>query len=232
MALAQLTPTKPRRWSQTPPVLQNGDRLALAEFKHLYAKSSKIRRAELLERVVYVASPVDLPHSRAQMLISMVLGTYEGSTSGITAVSEQSVELDSDNEVQPDALLWINGTVDVVGEGLVVGAPTLVVEVAVSTRSYDLGVKKQVYRRNKVQEYLVLAAHEQQVLWFSWEDGVYQPIEADEDGIYRSRAFPGLWLNGAAFWQNDVAGVLGTLNDGLASAEHAAFVTKLNTETK
>lgn len=227
MSLAQLTHLDSARWTPTPPTLQNGDRLSLSEFKQLYANSPKIRRAELIEGVVYVASPVYLPHARGQMLMNMMLGIYESATNGVTAVGEQSVELDSDNEVQPDALLWINDSVDIVGQGLVVGSPTLVVEVAVSTRSYDLGLKKQVYRRNKVQEYLVLAAHEKEVYWFSWQDGAYQPIEADENGIYRSRVFPGLWLNAVAFWQNDTANLIKTLQQGINSAEHATFIQTL-----
>ena len=50
---------------------------------------------------------------------------------------------------------------------------------------------------------------------------------ADEDGTLRSRAFPGLWLDPAALLAGDIAAVLATLERGLASPEHAAFVAEL-----
>ena len=39
--------------------------------------------------------------------------------------------------------------------------------------------------------------------------------------------FPGLWLDTAALIRGDRAAVVRTLQDGLASDEHTAFVTRL-----
>lgn len=211
--MATVAPTD-KDFSYLPTRLQNGDRLTLSEFKQLYANSPKIRRAELIEGVVYVASPVYLPHSTAQAQIITLLSVYHGQTPNTKVVGEQSVQLDNDNEVQPDALLWYEGDVEEIG-GLLVGSPTLVVEVAVSTRAYDLGVKKQVYRRNKVQEYLVLAAHEQEIFWHRWQNGAYTLIQPNENGIYKSVAFLGLWLDSKAFWAQDTQKLLSTLNLGI-----------------
>jgi hypothetical protein len=58
-------------------------------------------------------------------------------------------------------------------------------------------------------------------------DGVYEPLEADEHGIIRSALFPGLWLDTHALWKRDAATLLATLQQGLASDEHAAFVAHL-----
>ena len=217
---------RPERWKYTPPKLINGDRLSLAEFNYLYKNSPHIRRAELIEGVVYVASPVYLPHGYAQADIIGVLYTYSVHTPHTVCVGEQSVELDGDNAVQPDSALWIEDAVDESG-GIVVGSPTLVVEVASSTRSYDLGAKKRVYRRNKVQEYLVLSAFEKKVFWFRWVDGVYVEIEPDEDGVYKSEVFPGLWLDSMAFWERDGMALMEVLQAGIKSAEHAQFVETL-----
>ena len=207
--------------------LTNGDRLSLAEFKRLYAIHTKIRKAELLEGVVYMASPPYFPHAQAQALAISWLFSYHCQTPNTLVTGRQSVELDADNEVQPDALMWIKGDVALTDSGLVVGAPNLVVEVAASTVSYDLGVKKNVYRRNGVQEYLVFAAYEQEVFWFSLHEGTYRTIEPEQHGIYKSQRFPGLWLDSAAFWQNDTAKLLATLNNGLQSDSHSTFLTLL-----
>ncbi len=52
-------------------------------------------------------------------------------------------------------------------------------------------------------------------------------VPPDPDGIHRSSAFPGLWLDPAALLRQDVAGVLDMLERGLASPDHAAFVARL-----
>lgn len=227
MATATLQPTIAHRWQQTPPTLRNGDRLLLAEFKYLYANSPKIHHAELIEGHVYIAPSIYLPHATTQSQIIGLLSHYQIHTPLISCTGRISIELDKDNEVQPDAVIWKKGDVITSDDAPLLGSPSLIIEVAASTRSYDLGVKKQVYRRNKVQEYLVLAAHEQEVHWFYWEMGAYKRIACDADGIYRSRVFPGLWLDAYAFWQNDAAELLATLNLGLDSAEHSTFVQSL-----
>jgi hypothetical protein len=57
--------------------------------------------------------------------------------------------------------------------------------------------------------------------------GEYARLEADAGGVVRSERFPGLWLNARALLQGDLAATLRTLDEGCASAEHAAFVAQL-----
>lgn len=194
--------------------LQNGDQLRLPEFKKLYAQHPNIRRAELIEGVVYVASPVYLPHADAQMKIITWLGVYQSKMSGVSAAGEMSIELDGENEVQPDAVMWREGDLSISddGRGYAVGSPTLVVEIAASTAAYDLGLKKRVYQRNRVQEYLVIAIYEQEIFWFNLEDGAYQPLQPDSVGVYSSSIFQGLKLNRDAFWSGDLQKLLATLD--------------------
>ena len=100
----------------------------------------------------------------------------------------------------------------------------MVIEIAASSVSYDLHDKLRAYRRNGVQEYLVLAAFDKDVHWFNWRGGEDHLLTPGDDGILRSRIFPGLWLDPVRFWQGDVAGVLTILQQGLATPEHAQFV--------
>jgi hypothetical protein len=58
-------------------------------------------------------------------------------------------------------------------------------------------------------------------------DGSYQLLPSDPDGVWRSRVFPGLWLDGAALLAGDTVRMLAKLEDGLRSPEHAAFVQRL-----
>jgi Uma2 family endonuclease len=103
----------------------------------------------------------------------------------------------------------------------------LLIEVAASTASIDLGAKKDAYLRQGVQEYLILQVYEQKTTWFTLRDGNYQEIQADPQGILQSSVFPGLWLDPQKYWAGDVAGVLAILQQGMATPEHTTFVETL-----
>jgi hypothetical protein len=47
------------------------------------------------------------------------------------------------------------------------------------------------------------------------------------DGIYRSKVFPGLWLDAEAIFSEDLDRLIEVLEQGLATPEHAAFTAKL-----
>ena len=68
---------------------------------------------------------------------------------------------------------------------------------------------------------------EQEIRWHILVNGRYQLLPPDADGIWRSRAFPGLWLDGAALLKRDMPRVLAVLQSGLALPEHQAFVKQL-----
>ncbi len=101
------------------------------------------------------------------------------------------------------------------------------VEIALSSAAYDLHDKKRAYCRSGVQEYLVWQIYDQRIDWWELREGVYVELPADEASVIRSRVFPGLWLAAAALLTGDMMQVMATLQQGLQSGEHAAFVKKL-----
>jgi Uma2 family endonuclease len=218
------------------PALENGDRLTRAEFERRYEAVPHLKKAELIEGVVYVPSPVrhrqhGSPH--AQLIGWLV--QYAANTPGVEVGDNSSVRLDLDNEPQPDALLFIDpacgGQVRISDDGMLEGAPELVAEVASSSVSYDLHAKLHVYRRNGVREYLVWRVLEREIDWFVLRAGQYERMLGDAQGLLRSEVFPGLWLDPAALVRGDLATVLAIVQQGLASPEHAAFVTRLHPPT-
>jgi hypothetical protein len=92
---------------------------------------------------------------------------------------------------------------------------------------FDLHTKRHVYRRSGVREYVVWRVLDRRIDWFVLRGGQYEPLAADDRGVVRSQAFPGLWLDPEAPLRGDLAATLQTLDEGLATAEHAAFVTRL-----
>lgn len=200
------------------PPLMSGDRLTRREFERRYQQMPEDVKAELIEGRVYVASPVRLDmHGEQHAFVITWLGVYVAATPGLRIGDNVTVRLDADNEPQPDALLMLpNGTARIGSEGYVEGPPELVIEIAASSAAYDLHDKRDVYRRNGVREYAVWQIYERKIEWWMLEDEVYVPLPVEE-GVIRSHVFPGLWLNAPALLQGDMATVLATLQQGLAS---------------
>jgi Putative restriction endonuclease len=101
-------------------------------------------------------------------------------------------------------------------------APELIAEVAHSSYAIDLHQKKDDYEKAGVWEYLVLCVEEKELQWFHFKSK--RKIQSDSKGVYRSRAFPGLWIYSRALLARDAGGVNRALQEGLASRAHAAFV--------
>ena len=229
-AAARSDEREPNGTSTLLPPLENGDRLTRAEFERRYEAMPRVKKAELVEGIVYVPSPVRYTqHGRPNADIDVWLGNYRVATPGVMAVGNTTVRLDFDNEPQPDVLLRLEhgGRSEIGPDGYVEGPPELVVEVAASSASYDLHDKLRAYRRNGVQEYVVWRVLDAAVDWLILREGSYEKLEPDEAGILRSAVFPGLWLNVTALLTGDMTAVLSTLQQGLASPEHAAFVARL-----
>lgn len=214
------------------PPLNAGDRLSRAEFERRYHAHPEIKKAELVEGIVYMPSPARFAqHSQPHGYTVAWLGFYCAATPGVLLGDNATLRLDYENVVQPDALLRLDaalgGRSKVTPDDYLFGPPELVVEVAASSVSYDLGVKRRVYARSGVQEYLAAQAYEQRVDWFVLREGEYETLQPDQDGILRSEAFPGLWLPVDALWAGDLAGMIAVLQQGLSSPEHTAFVADL-----
>src|SRR5688572_12204323 len=200
--MALLMTTSPRV-----PVLCAGDKLTRDEFERRYNAMPDLKKAELIEGIVYMGSPVrHLQHGRPDRVLSGWLTFYEDATSGLDSSTNATLLLDFDNEAQPDLLLRLpeqaGGRSRITSDGYLEGPPELVIEVAASSVSYDLHQKLDAYRRNGVLEYLVHRVEDGEVDWFVLERGAYVRQQAD-GGILRSRAFPGLWLDVPALLRAD-----------------------------
>jgi Uma2 family endonuclease len=212
-----------------PPPLNPGDRLTRAEFERRYHQHPEIKKAELIEGVVYMPSPIRLDkHGSPHFDLITWLGVYRAATPGLQGADNASVRVDFENEVQPDVLLRVEkGSSRKTADDYLEGPPELVVEIAASSVAYDLHDKRRVYARSGVREYLVFQMYERWTEWFVLREGVFERLEPDENGVIRSEVFTGLWLDTAAFWANDLAKMLATLQTGLATPEHAAFRQQL-----
>lgn len=221
-----------RRALKVPP-LENGDRLTREEFEQRYLGMPHVKKAELIEGMVHVPSPVSHDyHGEQHTTLTWLLQHYVVFTPGTFASDNTTVKLDNENELQPDVFLAVRpecgGSVRIDRKGYVNGAPELVAEVSGSTVSIDLGKKLGVYEGHKAREYLVWRVYEDAIDWHVLTRGKFALLSPDPaDGLLKSRVFPGLWLDAAAMLGNNLAAVLAALTRGLESPEHKAFVAKL-----
>lgn len=216
----------------TVPPLENGDRLTRFEFERRYNAMPKLKKAELIEGTVYMASTLRFePHAEPHADLMGWLWNYKIVTPGVRLGDNATVRLDLDNEPQPDAVLLIDaqagGQSSFSQDGYVEGAPELIAEIAASSATVDLGDKKRAYRRNGIQEYLVWQVFEQRIDWFRLDAGEYVNLQPNQAGVFQSQVFPGLWLDASALLRGEMQQVLTVLQTGLNSTEHQAFVQQL-----
>jgi Uma2 family endonuclease len=219
------------------PPLVAGDVLTQEEFLRRYEAMPHLNKAELIGGIVYMPSPVSVEHGETDQPLAGCLSVYVANTPGCKGGCNTTWLMLGDAP-QPDDHLRIlpecGGQSRVAGR-LGQGAPELLAEISLSSTSYDMHQKLDLYLSAGVLEYLVVLLEEREVRWLRRAAGTYQPLPADEQGVVRSVTFPGLWLNTAALLRGDVAQVLATLNLGLQSREHAEFVEYLarrRSETK
>jgi len=213
----------------TVPPLVAGDMLTLDEFLRRWEAMPDVKHAELIEGVVYMPSPVGPDHGDVDATLGGWLTVYALSTPGCRPSSNTTTILRG-SAPQPDLhlrLLPEVGGRTRAGKNSLRGAPEFVAEVCVSRTSYDLNRKLRLYEEGKVHEYLAVLMQEEEVRWHRLTRGKFRRIRPDREGVFRSKRFPGLWLNGPALLARDLAGVMTTLNEGLASAEHEAFAREL-----
>src|SRR5262245_61932727 len=214
------------------PPLQNGDRLSREEFERRYHAMPELKKAELVEGVVHLPSPVKQEqHGMPHGLVMGWLFSYAARTPGFEVGCDSTVRLDPDNEPQPDACLFIlpshGGRARISEDDYLEGAPELVAEVAATSASYDLHSKLGAYQRNGVREYFVWRVFDGEIDWCERKRGRYQAIPSGRSGVRKSLVFPGLWLDPAAMVRGDRAGILKALERGARSPGHRAFVAWL-----
>jgi hypothetical protein len=211
------------------PPLREGDRLKQPEFHRRYEQYPEDVKFELIGGVVHMPSPLKMPHGTYHFKLGLVLALYEAATPGIQGADNTTAILGEESEPQPDLMLRLlkecGGQSGPNEKEYLVGAPELVAEVAHSSRAIDMGRKRRDYLEAGVQEYLVLCVEEQQLHWFHFPSR--RKLKPDKNGVWKSRVFPGLWLDGPALLARDSARLMAAVQRGLATPEHAEFARRL-----
>lgn len=215
--------------SRDAPPLEPGDKLTRQQFLARWELHPEIKRAELIGGIVFMPPPVSLDHGDMENDVSAWVGVYKAATPG-TAAGHNTTTFLRDDTLQPDLNLRIlpeYGGGSRVEEKYLAGRAEFLAEICRSSASYDLHVKLDLYQAAAIPEYLAILGYEQEIRWHILKDGRYQRLLPGPDGIHRSLVFPGLWLDGTALLARNLKQVLATLQQGLDSPEHQAFVANL-----
>jgi Uma2 family endonuclease len=203
------------------PLLSPGDQMGRDEFLGRWYQMPGLKFAELIEGAVYMPSPLSLRHANRDNLIQGLLFSYAAHVPDCQPLTNATWLMTPNSVPQPDASLrWVRevGGRSKVDDELMAGVPELAVEICLSSRSYDLGPKRLLYQSAGVPEYLAIILENQQIEWRVLEQGGrYRLLKPHKDGTLRSRIFPGLWLDIDAYWRNDRAALLATLERGIAA---------------
>jgi len=218
-------PTRPPAF----PSLIPGQRLTQPEFHRRYEAHPEDVKFELIGGIVSMTSPLRRRHGRSHIDAGGVFWLYAAATPGVELLDNTTTILNDQSEPQPDLEMRIlsdfGGQSQETADDYVSGAPEQITEIANSSEDIDLGAKRLDYERAGVIEYLVICVADRELHWFHFPSG--KPIKPNRLGIYRSRVFPGLWLDGPALLAGNVARLIAVLQDGLASPAHARFVRRL-----
>jgi hypothetical protein len=213
----------------SPLPLHNGDRMTQPEFHRRYETYPEDVKIELIGGVVYMAPSLKREHGTYHPELSLVLSLYKAATPGVEVADNMTTILGGESEPQPDLMLRLltehGGQSHYDKDGYLVDAPELIAEIAHSTRSIDMNRKRLDYLRAGVQEYLVLCVEERELFWFHFPSR--RRLKPDKKGVWKSRIFPGLWLDGPALIARDSARLITAVQQGLATGEHAAFARRL-----
>jgi len=208
-----------------------GQRLDQRTFHERYEATTPETRAGLIGGIVYLTPPHRDAHGQILMALTYCLGTYQWKTKGVEGAGRVTIKMDDLCEVEPDCGLRIprelGGRSWVDEDGYVSGIPELLIEIDDYSREIDLGPRKADYERVGVREYVFVGLHPQELRRFVQRDGQLAELPCDEDGVFRSRVFPGLWLDIPALHTDDLSRLVEVAEQGLASPAHAKFAARL-----
>jgi Uma2 family endonuclease len=212
------------------PPLVAGERLDQPGSHRRYGAMPPGARAEWIGGVVHRPSPVSIEHGEAHVPAIVWLSYYAENTPGVRVLDNATVILGWKSEPQPDVMLRVRpehgGRTRNQGP-YVAGTPELVVEVARATRFVDLGPKLADCEQAGVLEYVVRALEPDELIWHRQDGGRLVRVPPDPDGLHRSAAFPGLWLDPGALLRGETRRLREALDLGLATPEHRDWRARL-----
>ncbi|MCA8970769.1 MAG: Uma2 family endonuclease [Planctomycetes bacterium] len=141
--------------------------------------------------------------SHQSVLVALTASLYvavDPSGLGTVLVAPFDVQLSEHDIVQPDIVVVLTSTANVITDSRILGSPDLVVEIlSPSTEKHDRERKFALYEKSGVREYWIVDTAERVVLQHALVDGRYQLIASAREAI-RLHVLPDIEINLARVW--------------------------------
>ena len=166
------------------------------------------QKADLIDGVIYMASPESLEHNDLVVRLVMVPGEFiKKHGLGRLTVNRVAYRLSDNTSPEPDLAFIQTDRLDIVERGYVNGAPDLAVEiVSPDSVDRDYELKRSKYESAGVCEYWILDPQERKAMFLVRSSvgrtGLSPFREAELDGtVFRSTVLSGFSLDVAWLWQ-------------------------------
>lgn len=176
---------------------QNGRGDDVFTVKDFYRLVPDGQKADLLDGVIYLASPDMRRSSKLNVFLTSLMSMY-ASAKGLGEVdaSRYAFNLSETYSPEPDVAYVSNKRRTILTESGGRGAPDIAVEiVARESRDRDYGIKKQTYERAEVKEYWIVDPFQRRMEFHRLHRGRYRLVPLERNRIFRSKVLSGFWLD-------------------------------------
>ncbi|MEW6278365.1 MAG: Uma2 family endonuclease [Candidatus Eremiobacterota bacterium] len=170
----------------------------LVTVDEFYALVPDGQKADLLEGVIYLASPDSSINDRINQFLIVVLGGFvQAHRLGRVTGSRFAYRLTEHRAPEPDvAVVAASRVASVISPREGLGPPDVAVEiVARDSRSRDYGEKKEIYQSSGVAQYWIIDPLQRRCEFHRLQSGRYGLVPLEENRIFRSTSVPGFWLD-------------------------------------
>jgi len=171
------------------------------EFMELIRDDEK---ADLIEGVIYMASPDNVEHNEDLAWLAKLLGVFAemAGLAGITiTVNRVAYRLSPNEAPEPDIAVLLPEHRDRVRKGYVIGPPDIAIEiVSPSSVDRDYKMKRRQYEKGGVREYWIFDPDEKRSTFLVREGDRFVEVPTP-DGVFASRVLPVFRLDTRWLWQ-------------------------------
>jgi Uma2 family endonuclease len=156
------------------------------------------QKADLIDGVIYVASPDSKRANEINSLLDSLLRMYVSAKQlGQVYISRFAFQLSEITAPEPDLAYVSPERMQLVRDGRMDGGPDIAVEIVTrDSRDRDYIEKRRKYEGAGVGEYWIIDTIQRRAEFLRLgEDGRYSLARLEENRIFRSRVIPGFWLN-------------------------------------
>ena len=181
-------------------------------FDDFVARVGEGDKADLLDGVIYMASPENVDHNDLVGWLYALLRLFVSRHDlGSVFVNRVAFRLSEQNAPEPDVSFVSKRRLDILDRGFVDGPPDLAVEIVSPESSQrDRELKRFVYEEAGVREYWILDHEDRTTSFLGLQRAAFRDLRV-ESNVFRSVVLPGFCLDVRWLWRRPLPDLVRTL---------------------